>query len=106
MSDPVRHAIPRYETVSDARLRGPDPKDWLMYRRTYDGWGFSPLSEIDARNARELELAWAARTDADDGEPQAPGNLATTIRARLAPLGGVELELLPRPPIRPPPRFD
>ena len=69
---PVRRATLRYETVSDARLRGPDPKDWLMYRRTYNGWGFSPLSEINARNARELDLAWAARTDAEDGQPQAP----------------------------------
>ncbi len=26
--------------VTDAMLRDPDPNDWLMYRRTYDGWGF------------------------------------------------------------------
>ena len=36
-----------------------------------------------------------------------PGrNLAERIRARFAPLGGVELDLPPRDPAREPPRFD
>ena len=35
-----------------------------------------------------------------------PDNLAAAIRARFAPLGGVELELPPREPAREPPRFD
>ena len=34
------------------------------------------------------------------------GNLASTIRARFAPLGGVELDIPPRSPMRKPPRFD
>ena len=34
------------------------------------------------------------------------GNLAAAIRARIAPLGGVELELPPREPSREPPSFD
>ena len=33
-------------------------------------------------------------------------NLAEAIRARFAPLGGVELELPPRDPMREPPKFD
>lgn len=33
-------------------------------------------------------------------------NLAEAIRARFAPLGGVELELPPREPMREPPKFD
>ena len=33
-------------------------------------------------------------------------NLASAIRARFAPLGGVELELQPREPARDPPRFE
>ena len=33
-------------------------------------------------------------------------NLAEAIRARFAPLGGVELELPPRGPMREPPKFD
>lgn len=34
-----------------------------------------------------------------------PGNLAQAIRARFAPLGGVELDLPPREPMRDPPGF-
>lgn len=33
-------------------------------------------------------------------------NLASVIRARFAPLGGVDLEIPPRSPIRTPPQFD
>ena len=33
-------------------------------------------------------------------------NLAASIRARIAPLGGVDLELPPREPAREPPSFD
>ena len=32
-----------------------------------------------------------------------PANLSRAIRARFAPLGGVELEILPREPVREPP---
>ena len=32
-------------------------------------------------------------------------NLASAIRARFAPFGGVELDIPPREPIREPPRF-
>lgn len=39
------------------------------------------------------------------GEPAPPTNIAAAIRARVAPLGGVELELRPREPMREPPRF-
>ena len=38
-------------------------------------------------------------------EPPKPANLAAAIRARFAPLGGVELEPLPREPVRDPPAF-
>ena len=40
-------------------------------------------------------------------EPRAARpNLARAIRARIAPLGGVDLELPPREPEREPPTFD
>lgn len=35
-----------------------------------------------------------------------PVDLARAIRARFAPLGGVNLDLPPREPMREPPRFD
>ena len=43
-----------YPTVTDERLQHPDAGDWLMYRRTYDGWGFSPLKEITSSNIHKL----------------------------------------------------
>lgn len=39
-------------------------------------------------------------------ELPAPVNLANAIRSRFAPLGGAELELPPRGPMRDPPRFE
>ena len=29
--------------VTDEMLIDPPDGDWLMWRRTYDGWGYSPL---------------------------------------------------------------
>ena len=43
--------------VTDATLQNPDPGDWLNWRRTLDGWGYSPLDEIDRTNVGELQLA-------------------------------------------------
>ena len=40
------------------------------------------------------------------GPRKSPRNLASAIRARIAPLGGVDLELPPREPGREPPSFD
>ncbi len=38
-------------------------------------------------------------------ERRAPTNLADAIRRRIAPLGGVDLEPLPREPVRRPPKL-
>ncbi|MEQ1696050.1 MAG: plasmid stabilization protein [Hyphomicrobiaceae bacterium] len=35
-----------------------------------------------------------------------PGNLADAIRAIVEPIGGIELELVPRQPVREPPKFE
>ena len=45
--------------VTDAVLQQPDPGDWLNWRRTLDGWGYSPLDEVDRTNVGELQLAWS-----------------------------------------------
>src|SRR6201989_1055269 len=47
-----------YATVTDERLQRPEAGDWLMYRRTYDGSGFSPLKQITASNVSHLTLSW------------------------------------------------
>ena len=45
--------------VTDAMLQAPDPADWPSWRRTLDGWGYSPLDEIDRSNVDELRLVWS-----------------------------------------------
>ena len=44
--------------VTDEVLQDPDPADWLMWRRTLDGWGYSPLDQIDRDNVGELRMVW------------------------------------------------
>ena len=39
-------------------------------------------------------------------ERRPPINLADAIRRRIEPLGGVDLEPLPREPVREPPKFE
>jgi alcohol dehydrogenase (cytochrome c) len=58
--------------VTDAMLRDPDPADWLMWRRTADSWGYSPLDAIDRRNVTRLRLAWSADLDAAPSQEGIP----------------------------------
>jgi len=48
-----------YTPVSDATLLNPPDGEWLMWRRTYDHWGYSPLDQIDRDNVGSLQLAFA-----------------------------------------------
>ena len=45
-------------SVSDAMLKNPPAKDWLMWRRTWDAYGFSPLDQINKNNVADLTEAW------------------------------------------------
>ena len=51
--------VKNFTPVTSQMLERPADGDWLMYRRTYDSWGFSPLDEITRSNVGNLELAWA-----------------------------------------------
>jgi alcohol dehydrogenase (cytochrome c) len=51
-------AIKNLTPVTDAMLRNPPPGDWLMWRRTYNAWGYSPLDQINKGNAKNLKVAW------------------------------------------------
>ncbi len=39
-------------------LQKPDPADWLMWRRTLDSWGYSPLNQIHRANVGKLKMIW------------------------------------------------
>ena len=54
-AQPARDLVP----VTDAMLQDPDPADWPMWRRTLDGWGYSPLDQVNRDNVGELQLAWS-----------------------------------------------
>ena len=47
-----------YQTVTAARLKSPEPENWLTIRRTYDGWGYSPLNQITTSNVGQLRRVW------------------------------------------------
>ena len=53
-AQPVEEFVP----VSDGMLEAPADEDWLTWRRTTDGWGYSPLDQIDAGNVGALRLEW------------------------------------------------
>src|SRR5574341_1329022 len=45
--------------VTDAMLQNPPPGDWLMWRRTLNSWGYSPLDQINRNNVGELRMVWS-----------------------------------------------
>ena len=59
---PVPAALRNYQPVTADRLRNPGAGDWLMIRRTYDGWGYSPLEQITPANAARLKPVWVFST--------------------------------------------
>ena len=61
-----------YMTVTDARLQNPEAENWLMFRRTYDGWGYSPLDDIDADNVSDLKPVWSLSTGLTEGHQSPP----------------------------------
>ena len=48
-----------FTPVTDAMLQDPAPGDWLTWRRTPDGWGYSPLDQIDRGNVGDLRMVWS-----------------------------------------------
>ena len=47
-----------FPPVTDAMLQDPAPSDWLMWRRTLDSWGYSPLAEVNRDNVDQLRMVW------------------------------------------------
>jgi alcohol dehydrogenase (cytochrome c) len=58
---PLQSALAQeaFVPVTDAMLAAPADGDWLMWRRTLDGWGYSPLDQIDRDNVAGLERVWS-----------------------------------------------
>ena len=50
--------VKNYVPVTDAMLKNPDPGDWLMIRRNYQAWSYSPLNQVATSNVKDLQLVW------------------------------------------------
>ncbi len=55
----VAGEVKNYVPVTDQMLLNPDPGDWLMIRRNYKAWSYSPLTQITTQNVKGLSLVWA-----------------------------------------------
>ena len=77
--------------VTDEMLKNPPPGDWLMARRNYQAWSYSPLTEVTRANVKDLKLAWVwniTETGANQNMPIAhngvvyvvnPGNIVQAL---------------------------
>ncbi|HJV95495.1 MAG TPA: PQQ-binding-like beta-propeller repeat protein, partial [Albitalea sp.] len=61
-----------YQPVTPERLLRPEDANWLMVRRTYDGWGYSPLDQITTANVARLTPVWSLPTGVDRVHEAAP----------------------------------
>ena len=60
-----------FTPVTDAMLQNPAAADWLMWRRTLNSWGYSPLDQVDRGNVDKLRMVWsrALATGSQQGTP-------------------------------------
>ena len=57
-----------FPSVTDEMLQNPADSDWLMWRRTLDSWGYSPLDQVSRENVDELQLVWTRNLATGTGE--------------------------------------
>jgi alcohol dehydrogenase (cytochrome c) len=89
----VNQVVPDFRPVTDQMLQQPPASDWLSWRRTLDGHGYSPLDQINQENVADLKLAWvvAMKEGSNQGTPLVhdgimylthPGNVIQALDAR------------------------
>ena len=64
--------VKHYTPVTDAMLRNPDAADWLMIRRNYQAWSYSPLNQVNAANVKDLQLVWVWAMKEDGSNQPTP----------------------------------
>ena len=65
-------SLEKYQPVTSERLLHPEPQNWLMYRGTYDSWGYSALNQINTKNVRKLIPVWTFSTGVSEGHQSPP----------------------------------
>src|SRR5580698_8562840 len=92
----VAGSLKSYDPVTDQMLAHPKDGDWLMYRRTYQGWSHSPLAQINAGNVKNIQLAWSWAMNEGGASEVTPivhdgimflSNVANTVQALDARTG-------------------
>jgi alcohol dehydrogenase (cytochrome c) len=69
---PPPAVLQNYPAVTSERLKRPGDGEWLMLRRTYDGWGYSPLNQITAQNVTRLRPVWVMSTGTSNAHEAPP----------------------------------
>ena len=64
--------ITNYSGVTAQRLTNPEPGNWMLYRRTYDGQGYSPLDKVNTANVKNLVPVWTFSTGVTEGHEAPP----------------------------------
>lgn len=55
----INQSVADFRPVTEADLAAPPAADWLSWRRTRDGQGYSPLQQVNRDNVKQLQLVWA-----------------------------------------------
>ena len=61
-----------YKTVTAQMYNNPPASEWLQYRRTNDGQGYSPLKQITPLNVKNLTPIWSFSTGLTKGHEGVP----------------------------------
>jgi len=69
---PVPAVLQRYAPVTVERLLAPEDGNVLMVRRTYNGWGYSPLKQVTTANVSQLQPVWSFATGNTSGHEATP----------------------------------
>ena len=80
--------IENYSPVTADRLKNPEPGNWMHYRRTYDGQGYSPLDQINTSNVKNLTPVWTFSTGVVEGH-EAPPIINNGVMFIATPMGQV-----------------
>jgi len=62
----------RFVPVTDAMLQKPEPANWMMWRRTLDSWGYSPLNQVNRNNVSQLRMVWTRGMGAGNTQESTP----------------------------------
>jgi alcohol dehydrogenase (cytochrome c) len=84
----VAGPIENYSPVTADRLNNPEPGNWMLYRRTYDGQGYSPLDQINTSNVKNLTPVWTFSTGVIEGH-EAPPIVNNGVMFVATPMGQV-----------------